>query len=154
MHLLTLQRSDCRIGAKDRETNQVSVKVIDKPDTPTLHGFVHEITGDGAAIITDEAAAYKGLVNHKAVRHSIGEYAKGEIHTNGIEFLWAMMTRRITGTYHHISPKHTERYAVEFAGRHNNRPLDPIDQVAEMVTGVEGRRLRYVDLIGPNGLSV
>ena len=64
-----------------------------------------------------------------------------------------MMKRGINGTYHHISPKHTERYAVEFAGRHNNRPLDTIDQMAEMVRGVEGRRLRYVDLIEPNGLS-
>ena len=64
-----------------------------------------------------------------------------------------MMKRGIIGTYHHVSPKHTERYAVEFAGRHNNRPMDTIDQMAEMVRGVEGRKLRYKDLIADNGLS-
>ena len=141
------------IGAKNRETNQVNVKVIGKADTVTLHEYVYGTTGDGSIVITDEAAAYKGIVNHKSVRHSIGEYVKGDVHTNGIESLWSMMKRGINGTYHHISPKHTERYAVEFAGRHNNRPLDTIDQMAEMVRGVEGRRLRYKDLKADNSLS-
>lgn len=141
------------VGAKSRETNQVNVKVVDKTDTPTLQGYVHDTTTDKAMIFTDEAAAYKGLVNHTTVKHSIGEYVAGEVHTNGIESLWSMMKRGIIGTYHHVSPKHTERYAVEFAGRHNNRPMDTIDQMAVMVRGVEGRRLRYKDLIQDNGLS-
>ena len=135
------------LGVKNRETNQVNVKVVDRTDKPTLQGFVNERITDDTTVYTDEAAAYKGLVNHVAIRHSLGEYVDGDVHTNGIESLWAMMKRGITGTYHHISPKHTERYAVEFAGRHNNRPLDTIDQMAEMVRGVEGRRLKYVDLI-------
>ena len=86
-------------------------------------------------------------MNHVAVRHSAGEYVAGEVHTNCIESLWAMLKRGIVGTYHHISPKHTERLATEFAGRHNDREADTIDQVTHMVRGMEGKRLSYQDLI-------
>ena len=67
-------------------------------------------------------------VNHLAVRHIAGQYVEGEVHTNEIESYWSMYKRGIIGTYHHISPKHTARYAVEFAGRHNDRPADTLDQ--------------------------
>ena len=89
------------------------------------------------------------MVNHAAVKHSAGQYVEGEVHTNGIESPWSMFKRGIIGTYHHISPKHTGRYAVEFAGRHNNRPLDTEEQMSQMAKGSFGKRLPYTDLIGP-----
>ena len=58
-----------------------------------------------------------------------------------------MLKRGIYGTYHHISPQHTARYATEFAGRHNDRPMDTVDQVKALVKGAEGKRLRYKDLV-------
>jgi transposase-like protein len=135
------------IGAKDRETNQVAVKVIESTDRPSLQGFVADHADETAMVYTDEAAAYKGMMNHVAVPHSREEYVHGEVHTNGIESLWAMLKRGITGTYHHISPQHTHRYATEFGGRHNDRPLDTVDQVRALVKGSEGKRLRYKDLV-------
>ena len=36
------------------------------------------------------------------------------------------------GTYHKMSEKHPDRYVSEFAGRHNHRPLDTIDQMSAM----------------------
>ncbi len=39
------------------------------------------------------------------------------------------------------------RYVDEFEGRHNDRPSDTIKQMAHMVQGMEGKRLRYSDLI-------
>ena len=87
------------------------------------------------------------MINHETVRHSAGQYVEGEAHTNGIESHWSLFKRGIYGTYHHISPKHTHRYAVEFAGRHNDRSEDTLDQMQGMVRGMEGKRLRYGDLI-------
>ncbi len=57
--------------------------------------------------------------------------------------------RGYIGTYHHMSPKHLNRYVNEFSGRHNQRPLDTEDQMAAMACGSVGKRLRYRDLIGP-----
>ena len=46
-----------------------------------------------------------------------------------------------------MSVKHLGRYVAEFEGRHNDRSADTIDQMAHMVRGMEGKRLRYRDLI-------
>ena len=135
------------VGAKDRDTGKVSVAVVKSTDRPTLTGFVADNTMDETAMVyTDEHRGYRGMINHAAVPHSRGEYVRGEVHTNGIESHWSMFKRGIIGVYHHISPKHTHRYATEFAGRHNDRPLDTIDQMKAMVRGMEGKRLRYADL--------
>ena len=134
------------VGMKDRETNEVAVEVIEATDRPTLQGFVADHAEDTAMVFTDGAQAYEGMINHEAVQHSPGEYVDGEVHTNGIESLWAMPKRGIYGTYHHVSEKHAGRYATEFAGRHNNRPNDTIDQVRSVIRGMDGKRLRYQDL--------
>ena len=58
-----------------------------------------------------------------------------------------MLKRARKGTFHKISRQHLYRYVAEFAGRHNIRALDTLDQMAAIVRGMEGKRLRYVELI-------
>lgn len=138
------------VGAKDRQTGRVATVVVQNTDKATLQGFVEAKTEPFATIYTDEARAYEGIHrDHDSVSHGAGEYARGEVHTNGIESHWSMFKRGIYGTYHHISPKHLHRYANEFDGRHNVRPFDTEEQMTFMVQGAEGKRLRYEDLIGP-----
>ena len=50
------------------------------------------------------------------------------------------------GTYHHWSPKHGDRYLAQFAGRHNVREADTIDQMTNLVASMVGRQLTYEDL--------
>ena len=114
------------VGAKDRASNKVA-----------------------ATVYTDDSSAYKGLpFDHDTVTHSLSEYVKGDVHTNGIESLWSMLKRA-----HKISPKHLDRYIQEFAGRHNLRNEDTVDIMAAIATGMGGKRLRYTDLIADNGLE-
>ena len=75
------------------------------------------------------------------------------MHTNGIESLWSMLKRAHTGTFHKISSKHLDRYVQEFAGRHNLREQDTIDQLRSLRSGMEGKRLTYKALIKDNGLK-
>ena len=81
------------------------------------------------------------------MKHSLSQYVKGDVHTNGIESLWSMLKRAHKGTFHKISPKHLDRYVQEFAGRHNLREQDTIDQMAAISDGMTGKRLTYKDLI-------
>jgi hypothetical protein len=90
--------------------------------------------------------------DHEAVCHSVGEYLRGQAHTNGIESFWSMLKRGHNGVYHKISPKHLNRYVNEFSGRHNDRKADTEDQMARVVTGMEGKRLRYYELVADKGL--
>ena len=36
------------------------------------------------------------------------------------------------GTYHWMSVKHLHRYIKELAGRHNLRPLEPLERIAKI----------------------
>ena len=128
---------------KNRDTNKVATAVTLKTDKATLQGFVETRTADGAKVYTDEHPAYHDIANHEAVRHSARQFVDGDAHTNGIESHWAMLKRGIVGTYHHVSQKH----AKEFAGRHNARLKDTLEQVRGLIKGMEGRRLKYQDLI-------
>ena len=80
---------------------------------------------------------------HETVKHSISEYVNGMAHTNGIESFWALLKRGYHGTYHHMSEKHLGRYVTEFAGRHNDRNADTVDQMSRMAARMVGKRLSY-----------
>ena len=101
-------------------------------------------------IFTDEHKGYNGLsksFGHRTVKHSVGEYVNGMAHTNGIESFWAILKRGYKGTYHQMSPKHIARYVIEFAGRHNVRDFDTLAQMTMLAKGLDGKRLRYDDLV-------
>ena len=136
-------------GVKDRETNKISVTVIQGTTQENLEEFIQERVEPGSTVYTDDHSGYASLwVNfeHQSVRHSLKEFVKGQAHTNGIESFWALLKRGYYGTYHRMSEKHLQRYVSEFSGRHNARPLDTIEQMAQVVRGMDGKRLRYLDL--------
>ena len=134
-------------GVKDRATGAVSASVVERTNAATLNPFVRSRIAQEADIYTDEHGGYHGLPHHETVRHSIGEYVRGQAHTNGIESFWSILKRGYYGTYHRMSPKHLDRYMAEFSGRHNVRTLDTIDQMRAVARGMVGKRLRYLDLI-------
>ena len=139
------------IGGRSRD-GRVTASVVDAADRPTLYGLIHNHVQDGSTVYTDGAEGYRGIdrtghdLEYAAVRHSIGEYVRGEVHTNGVESLWSLLKRGYYGTYHKMSFKHLARFVVEFAARHNVRDLNAIDQMAALVKAMEGKRLRYANL--------
>ena len=141
-------------GLKERGTGRVRATVVERTDGNTLKGFVTGNTRNGTKVYTDTATAYSGLPRpHEAVAHNVGEYVNEKAHTNGMESFWSMMKRGYHGIYHKMSPKQLAKYVAEFEGRHNQRPMDTIDQMRLMVIMSEDKRLRYKDLIAENGLS-
>ena len=143
------------VGAKDRETNRVSAKVVRSAAAETVIPFVDSNVVDGATVYTDEARVYGALdgYDHEAVTHSLMEFVRGDCHTNGVESFWSMLKRAHKGTFHKMSPKHLNRYVQEFVARHNMRESGTVEQMRETVARFVGRRLMYNRLIADNGLS-
>jgi transposase-like protein len=117
------------IGAVKRKGNVIA-RVIDRTDTATLDGFVHEAVSDRVSLVcTDENSGYRNLgysFPHGVVRHAAHEYVVGAVHTNTIEGFWSIMKRGVVGTFHKVSKKYMPLYVAEFQFRYNNRFNDDI----------------------------
>lgn len=53
------------------------------------------------------------------IRHSVGQYVQGMIHTNTVESAFSLLKRGIVGNFHKVSIKHLQRYLNEFSYRFN-----------------------------------
>lgn len=142
------------IGVRERGTGHVRADVLEDGKGETLKKFVRDNVEPGSTLYTDEnrgyvhlGDSYGGEYKHESVKHSAKEYVKEQAHTNGIESFWAMLKRGYHGTFHKMSKKHLHRYVAEFSGRHNIRPLDTLDQIVAMSDGMNGKRLKYKDLV-------
>lgn len=115
-------------------------KVIVNADKSTLHNAITENVKEGTTIYSDDWYGYHGIgkkgYGHKIVNHSKKEYVRGKAHTNSIESSWALLKRGIYGTFHHVSPKHLQRYVDEFAFRlSTDTALSFIDAVCGKANG-------------------
>jgi hypothetical protein len=100
--------------------------------------------------MTDEARHYKlvgrEFADHQVVRHTIGEYGRGEIHTNTIEGFFSIFKRGMRGVYQHCSEEHLHRYLAEFDFRYSNRValgVEDKDRAERALRGIVGKRLTY-----------
>lgn len=140
------------VGIKDRPSNKVAARVVGSASRATALPLVSRHVQFGAVHYTDDSPIYDVLPNHESVKHTLHEYVRGDVHTNGIESFWSMLKRAHAGTFHKLSVKHLHRYVHEFATRHNLRERDTLDLMGEVVARMAGRRLLYKDLAADNGL--
>ena len=135
-------------GAKERESGFVKAGVVGSTSRTRLQGFVRSHVESWSVLYTDQNASYTGLreYDQDSVYHSVSEYVPGQAHTNGIESFWAMLKCGYHGTYYKVSPKHVHHYVTEFAGRHNARAVDTLDQLSSITLGLIGKFLPYREL--------
>jgi len=128
---------------------RVSAKPIKNTTAKTLHREIKKSVCNGSALYTDDHRGYQGLLDyrHQVVRHSVGEYVRGMVSTNGIESFWALLKRGFYGIYHQMSPAHLGRYVNEFCYRHNTAALSDESTFARSFYNGNGRRLTYERLI-------
>ncbi|MGA9136827.1 MAG: IS1595 family transposase [Methylovirgula sp.] len=117
----------------------------------TVKSAIARYVESGSMIHTDDSTIYNDLpeFGHETVNHSAKEYVRGDVTTNGIESVFAVLKRGLTGVYHHASQKHLDRYIDEFAFRLNegNVKNHTLTRIDSFVDGVAGKRLTYKGLI-------
>ena len=117
----------------------------------TLKPILEAQMSKKARLMTDDAGQYRvmgGAVSrkHEVINHSIGEYARGNVHTNTIEGYFSILKRGLIGTYQHVSEQHLQRYVSEFDFRYNNREklgIDDNERTIAALKGISGKRLTY-----------
>jgi transposase-like protein len=118
----------------------------------TLRPIIKAQVDAATFVMTDEGATAKslgrGFEKHGMVNHGIGEYVRGDIHTNTIEGYFSIFKRGINGVYHHISEQHLKRYLAEFDFRYNERlalGVGDQERTIRALCGIVGKRLTYRD---------
>mgnify|MGYP001579064510 FL=1 len=101
-------------------------------------------------LMTDDFRSYrpvgKEFASHNVVKHSLGEYVRGDVHTNTIEGFFSIFKRGMYGVYQHVSSRHLERYTTEFDFRYNHRQklgFDDTMRAEALLKGISGKRLTY-----------
>jgi len=113
----------------------------------TLRPILVTQVNRSSTLMTDGEGQYRivgpEFDRHEWVNHGIGEYVRGEAHTNTIEGYFSILKRGIFGTYQHVSQQHLKRYLGEFDFRYNTRELTDLERATEAAKGITGKRLTY-----------
>ncbi len=111
------------IGAVQRKGNVIA-RVLDHVTKETAEMFVREMVSEKDSLLaTDAYQIYDGLTEYprQSVKHHLGQYVVGAVHTNTIEGFWSIFKRGVVGTFHKVSDKYLALYVAEFQFRYNNR---------------------------------
>jgi len=82
------------------------------------------------AFYTDDYPSYNFLGSlslHETVNHSLGEYARGKVHTNTVEAEFSVF-RPWNATFRGYSKKNIQLYIAHYNFLRNNRHLDRIER--------------------------
>jgi transposase-like protein len=140
------------LGMKERGGLTRGV-VLPEVTIESIGAVIYANVEPDSTLHTDEAPGYAEMegvfYRHDAINHGRGEYRRGNVTTNSIESVFAVLKRGLIGVYHHASPKHLHRYVDEFTFRLNdgnvkNRTLDRLDS---FVRATSDKRLTYEGLI-------
>ena len=139
------------IGLRERGGKTIAMP-IGATSIDEIYGAIYENVEVGSRLYTDEHAAYADLdglfFRHDSVNHGAGEYVRGDVHTNGVESVWAVLKRGLHGVYHHASRKHLGRYVDEFTFRLNagNVARHTLARLDSFVSAIAGKRITYKEL--------
>ena len=133
----------------EREGN-VWNKVVKNNTGKTLKPIIRERVDKSNTIVTDGFGGYSKLgkeyKKHVIINHARDEWVNGQFHTNTIEGYFSHLKRGIYGIYHHVNPKHLQRYCDEFSFKYNTRKSNEVERFDYALT-VCDKRLKYKDLI-------
>jgi len=129
---------------------EVRTKHVPNNRRSTLQREVRQNVEPGSEVFTDALKSYEGLEDeyvHQVIDHAEA-YARGKVHTNGLENFWSLLKRGIKGTYVSVEPFHLFRYLDEEAFRYNGRKGSDADRFGTVGKRLAGRRLTYEKLTG------
>jgi transposase-like protein len=146
------------VAAVLQRGGKVRTRVVPNVNTHNIRAMLRDNVDRSAHLITDEWSAYTKVgpefASHETVNHHLGEYARGNVHTNSIEGFFARVKRGLTGVYHNVSKRHLHRYMSHFEFMHNTRAMNDGDRTLALIRAADGKRLRYRDPMDGKGRYV
>jgi hypothetical protein len=134
----------------DRSSGRARSVKIEAVNLREIEPIIRANVSENAHLMSDEHLVYRKLkitfAQQSRVFHTVGEYARGSIHTNTVEGFFSVFKRGMRGIYQHCREKHLHRYLAEFDFRYSNRialGCDDLQRADRLLSGVVGKRLKY-----------
>lgn len=134
----------------EKGKSRVLLSVLPNTRKEPIMGAMRARVRPGSKVFTDALNSYRQLTgsefDHEFIDHTIS-YARGKVHTNGMENFWALLKRTLGGTYVQVSPEHLFRYLNEQATRFNERSENDLGRFLSSMKRVIGRRITWDELV-------
>jgi len=138
--------------------------LLEGAKTEELQPWVERFVQKEAHLMTDENYAYRKIgqqfASHAWVKHSMEEFARGDVHNNTAESFSSLLERAKLGVFHHMSKKHLSRYLNEIGFRWDHRlpkeqvtkngtrktvmvPMPVMKKFCSLLSRAFGRQLRW-----------
>jgi transposase-like protein len=157
-HRRKMRNKDIVLGIRQRGGPVRMIQVKDNKTGTLYEAIAQHVDNKVERIMTDDAGWYNFKLTqferakHGTIRHSQGEYVRGEVHTNTVESAFSLFKRSITGAFHKLSLKHLQRYLNEFSFRFNNRKDPDLFGLTVRRMALAGA-MPYAQLIAENAFT-
>ena len=123
---------------------------VDHATKATVQQIIRENVAAESRLHTDESPLYNNsdehVTEHETIKHTAGEYVRGDVTTNHVEGYFSVFKRGMKGIYQHCGEKHLHRYLSEFDFRFSNRAalgVSDMERTEKAAAGIVGKRLTY-----------
>jgi transposase-like protein len=103
----------CNVTVKGK--SKVRLTTVQNTSREDIQPIIRKNVKVGSELYTDSHSGYEGLNDeyfHEFVNHA-ETYARGKVHTNGLENFWSLLKRGLRGTHVSVEPFHLFRYLDE-----------------------------------------
>ena len=156
------------VAVRDRAGGQAAATPVHEVTAAAAAAMVQATANAAAAVFTDGHKVHDPLTemgfHHAAVTHSVGEHARGEVSTNGVENYRvsepegalagrqgevstngvenyrSCLKRTYIGAHHYMSDDHLHRHIEKHSFRYNRRDRHLSDRPADAARAMNGRR--------------
>ncbi len=149
---------DVVLGIRQRKGQLRLIQLPNRKEDSLYTAISQHVDKNVENIMTDDNRAYNftdtkyRIATHRTIKHSRGEYVRGDVHTNTVESAFSLFKRGIIGSYHQVSIKHLQRYLNEFSFRFNRR--EDADLFEQTVSRMAiGKALPYAKLVEQNAFT-
>lgn len=114
-------------GIRERKGN-VQIDLLADLSEATVERMITRKVKSGSTMMTDEFTSYKGLIYkgyiHRFVEHRKEQYARGNVHVNGMENFWSWAKEQMF-KFHGVFRHNLFTYLKEIEWKFNHRHLSP-----------------------------
>ena len=127
-HLSEVFRAKTKVLAAIERKKQARAQVVSSGSARNHKNFLWaNVSTRGTKLMTDKALQLDRVARpyaRESVHHKRGEFVRGRVHTQTVDWFWSNTKGSLRGTHKSVSPKYLQSYLDGFVFHYNNAHSD------------------------------